>query len=268
MSLRPVISIAVLCVAHVAIADRAVDVDVDGNAPVTATDIADALRVRLGPTGTPIRVHVATVMGGVVVSTAGATRVIALAGLAGPDAARLIALATIDLLDDMAPIAPPGLAIEKRPSFDAERIAFRASVLGTAAAWSDMLAGVTVDFELSRGRWLGAVDLGAATLVNGKLELREAIVRVAGGIRFGVVDLRAGATFVPIDVTNGMGDQTVLVGAGASLRTRIAMSDAAQFVIAAGLDVFATQTDYTIGSAMVSTPWVSPWVAAGFEVTP
>ncbi|HEV7558068.1 MAG TPA: hypothetical protein VGO00_21520 [Kofleriaceae bacterium] len=271
MSVRPVIAAAVVCVARVAVADRAVEVDVDGGAPVTATGIADALRVRVGPTGSPIRVHVATVLGGVVVSAAGATRVIALGDLTGPDAARLIALATLDLLDERETGASPAMTMPRVPvdaSSSIERTTFALGAVGTASMWSDMLAGITVDAEVTRGRWLGAVDVGGATLVAGRLQLREAVVRVGAGIRFGVVDVRAGATVMPMDVSNGTGDQTVLVGAGASLRTRIAMSDAARFVIAAGFDVFATQTDYTIGTSMVTTPWIAPWLAAGFEVTP
>jgi hypothetical protein len=276
VSVRPVIAVALVCVAHVAVADRTVsvdlDVDLENGAPVTAPDIAEALRVRVAATGTPIRVHVAPVLGGVVVSVAGATRVVALGGLTGPDAARLIALATLDLLDDPGPmgppaLVPPGLVAARAPSIE-QRTAVVLGALGTAAMWSDMLAGATLDVEVTRGRWLAAADVGAATLVSGRLQLQQAVLRLGGGVRFGAFDVRAGATVVPIEVNNGGGDQTVLVGGGASLRARIAMSEATRFVIAGGFDVFATQTDYTIGTTMVSTPWVSPWLAAGFEVTP
>lgn len=131
------------------------------------------------------------------------------------------------------------------------------------------MAGASVDVAVTRGRWLAVVDVGGGELIDGNLKLSNAVLRVGGGVRTGDVELRAGLTLAPIWVGNGAGDSTVLVGAGASARLRVPIASGVRLVVAAGADAFATRTEYALaGMSTIATPWLAPWVAAGFEVTP
>jgi hypothetical protein len=268
-------------------AARPVIVELDGAAPFDAAQLTAALEVRLaGASGAgeaPIRVVVQSAPGGVVVAIGGAERTVALAGHDGTAAARLVALAASDLvLDDLAVlpvlaapsvlppsvslsvVAPPPRAEDKKPSTTV-------GILGGAAAWDGdgVLGGITVDIAVPRGAWLATLDLGGATLIDGPIHVAGAVIRGAGGRRIGPLDLRAGVTLVPLSVSDGDGDRTVLVGAGASARLRLAIGDGTHLVIGGGLDAFATRTAYTMnGAAVGTTPWWSPWLAAGVELTP
>ncbi len=93
-------------------------------------------------------------------------------------------------------------------------------------------------------------------------------MRASGGVRVGGVELRAGLTVAPILVSNGRGDQTVLVGGGASARVRLPISRALGVVVATGADAFANRTDYAVAPmTKLSTPWLAPWAATGVEVS-
>jgi len=82
-----------------------------------------------------------------------------------------------------------------------------------------------------------------------------------------VFEARLGVTVAPVIVTDGAGDQTVLLGANASLRARIALAPGLRGIVAVGSDVFATRTEYRItGTPALSTPQLAPWIAAGLEV--
>jgi len=99
------------------------------------------------------------------------------------------------------------------------------------------------------------------------VHLAAAIVRADAGLRFGVLEVRLGLTAAPVIVTDGVGDQTVLLGANASLRARIELAPGLRGIVALGSDVFATRTEYRIaGMPAMATPQLAPWVAAGLEV--
>jgi hypothetical protein len=141
-------------------------------------------------------------------------------------------------------------------------------VLATAAAWSDPLAGVAVDVAIPRGQWLAAFDLGAGKLMGDTLGLFDLVLRAGGGLRGDWIDVRVGLTVVPLMVTTGVGDQTVLVGGGASVRVRVPLTRTTRLVAALGVDAFATRTEYEIGAEMIATPWLMPWLGVGIEVAP
>lgn len=285
--LRPVLGVlATVVAARVAYADRPVRVDVAGAAPVTADQLATALRVRVAATGPAIVVQLRSAGGGdVVARIADRERSIALAGRTGEDAARLIALAIADLaLDDVAGDPAPSTAVvavaaSRSAGRDAGATAVTVTFLGAASAWSSVMAGGGVDVAIARGTWLAAAEVEAGQLVEGDLHLGDAVVRLGGGWRRGALELRAGATVAPVWVGNGAGDSTVLAGGGASARLRVPVARDVRFVLAVGVDAFATRSEYVIetsepgaaGATMteqVATPWLAPWVAVGAEVTP
>jgi hypothetical protein len=261
-------------------ADRDVRVEVAGEAPVTAQQLAAALRVRVAATGPAIVVQLRPASDGVVARIADRERDVALGGRTGEDAARLIALAIADLaLDDVGDevgVGGPSLtaAMTPAPAGLGRRhgTELTVSFLGMASAWSSVMASGGVDVTVGRGAWLAAAEVQAGQLIDGNLELGGALVRLAAGWRSGVLELRAGATVAPVWISNGAGDRTVLAGAGASARLRAPVTKDVRLVLAVGVDGFATQSEYRIQAPtmveQVSTPWLAPWIAVGAEVTP
>src|SRR5262249_56240929 len=110
--------------------------------------------------------------------------------------------------------------------------------------------------------------VGGDALGGGGVQLEGVMVRLGGGYRGDGYELRAGATIAPIDVSDGVGDRTVLVGANASARLRLPLGDRTHLVLAAGADAFATRTEYRMTTGTTATPWLAPWLATGIEVTP
>lgn len=267
MSLKLLIGLAIVCGTRPAGAERAISVDVTVAAPFHAGELRDAMRMRLPHEGAPVHVRVTATPIGIQVEARGYVREVDVAGLSGAAAARLVALAANDLLlEDLAtlPLTPPALAARTTVSPPATTAAF-----GGVAGWERMLGGFALDLALPRGRGLVAVDLGAATIVGGPLHLTAGIARLSGGARFGVVELRAGITLVPVFVSDGAGDSTLLAGAGASVRVRLPVSPRLHAVFALGADAFATRTEYRVdGMSVMTTPQLAPWLAAGMEVTP
>jgi hypothetical protein len=104
-------------------------------------------------------------------------------------------------------------------------------------------------------------------VLGGNVQLVAGVVRVDAGVRASWLELRAGATVMPLVVTTGGGDTTVLVGAGASARVRVPVVEGVHAVIAGGADVFATRTHYQLaGATAFATPSWAPWLALGLEV--
>jgi hypothetical protein len=244
--------------------EHSVMVDVAPAAPFDAAQLAAALRLRLPAGGSPVRVRVIAIPGGVRIEARGNARDVALRGSTGPAAARLVALAATDLLlDDLAvapevPAASPGVPH-----------AVTIAALGGIVGWAHELASVGVDLAVARGRWLVAVEAGGGTLISGSLHLTAGVLRLGAGARLGPFELRAGATVMPLSVGSGTGDTTALVGAGASARLRAPITASVHGVLSIGDDVFANRTTYMLEQVRVlSTPRNSLWFEAGLEVTP
>jgi len=269
VSLKLVIGL-VLSAAQPVAAERSILADVPAIAPFDASELTAALRVRLAREGSPVTVRVLSTATGVRVEVSttenaierGGAREVALDGLTGETAARMVALAADDLMLDELALPPV------EPRVAAPRI-ITVGVVGAGAAWDDLFGAVTLDVARARGSWLAALDLGGATLVGGPINLSAAVVRLSAGYRLGYVELRAGATFAPLVVSDGDGDSTVLVGGGASARLRIPLGGGLRAVLAAGVDVFATRTQYLVeGMPTLTTPRTAPWFGAGIEVAP
>jgi len=241
--------------------ERAVIADVPATAPFDGPQLAAALRLRLPASGAPIRVRVVTTPDGIRIEAGGSVREVALRGNSGPDAARLVALAATDLLEDLGgaaevPVAPA----------PAQEVTIGA--LGGVVVWQSPIAGLGIDLAVARGAWLLALEAGGGRL-DGPLHLTAGVVRFEAGTRHGAFDLRAGATAMPLTVGDGAGDATVLVGAGASVRLRAPIGGGVRAVFAGGVDLFATRTTYVLdGMQVLTTPRIAPWLAAGLEVAP
>lgn len=254
---------AVLCPA-VAWAERAIEADVAAAVPFDGRALASALRVRTPAEGDAIHIQVTPTSEGVRVETRGTTRDVALRGLVGDAAARLVALAAADLLVDASDLEPPPFAAPGR-----HRLQTTLGLLGSAGAWGRTLGAVGLDLAIPRRSYVIAIEAGAGTLVDGPLRLTTGIVRAGLGIRRGDLELRVTATAAPLVVSSGTGDATILAGAGASLRLRLPLARDLHAVVAAGADAFATQTTYVVdGMTSLTTPRVAPWAALGLELAP
>ena len=244
----------VLALAGTARADRTIHVDAAGT-PFAPAELEAALRVRIPAAGAPVAIRVTAIDHGVRIESGGAVRDVPLADLHGGDAARLVALAADDLLLDDLAMPPPSPA------------PVTIGVLGGAAAWTNALGNVAVDVVVPRAGYVLAVEAGGGKLFGGALAATAADVRASAGVRTGWLELRAGVTLVPLFVSTGTGDATVLAGAGASARVRVPVSSALRVVAGAGADVFATQTQYRVsGMTALTTPRWAPWLALGIEV--
>jgi hypothetical protein len=259
VSLRVLSIAAVACLAPRAWGERAVRVVARG-APFDADQLAAALRVRLAPEGAPLAIEVtAATADRVTVAIGDATREVELGGRTGPAAARLVALAIVDLaLDDLT--VAPGTTPRSR--------SLALALLGSATSWTGVLAGPTAELVVAGEGGLAALELAGAAHVGGTLHVTGATVRLCGGVRFAQLELRAGVAIAPVWVSDGMGDQTTLVGATTSARLRFAVRNDLRLVVALGLDAYTTQTTYQLGEATITTPWLAPWVAAGMELSP
>ncbi|MCE9578245.1 MAG: hypothetical protein K8W52_34280 [Deltaproteobacteria bacterium] len=275
MSLRIILGLVIVCAGRRAVAERAVRVAVAPAVPFDEAELSAALQLRL-PDGEPIAIDVAPIAGGVRITVGAEVRDVALDGLRGAEAARLVALATTDLFDaDIAavPVVAPALASPAMtPAIAAHttpRSPVTVEVLGTAAAWDDVLAGAAIGLAVPRGPWVATVEIGGGGLVDAPIGMIGGAIRMGGGRRFDWLDLRATVIVAPLAVSSGAGDLTALVGAGASARLRVPVTRRVRGVIGAGLDGFANRTTYVAsGAVVVQTPWLAPWLAAGIEVTP
>jgi hypothetical protein len=186
-------------------------------------------------------------------------RDVAITGLGGIEAARLVALAIDDLaLDDglALPVVHP--RIRREPS--------TFSLLGAAGDHALPVYGAVATLAYPRGRWLLAFDAGLTAPATEMLTVTTATLRANAGVRLGWVDLRAGITLMPIQVDGGVGDLSVLAGVGASARVRIPVTRSVRAVAAVGIDAFANPTRYQIdGVDVMTTGWLAPWLGVGVE---
>lgn len=261
MSSSSFIAAVILCGSHPAAADRTIAVDVTSPVPFDARELASAIRVRLPAEGAPVELHVSAIAEGVRVEARAGTRDIALDGMTGAPAARLVALAAADLLVDdlgVSAASPP-------PSTRTVEV----GLAGAVARWDGMLGGVALDVAVRRGRALVAAELGGGAVTSHGLHLYSGVLRLGGGIRTGALELRGGLTVAPVIATDGAGDRALLLGAGASARLHLPLGAGISAVIIAGLDAFATRTHYAVaGMPVTATPWFSPWAGLGVEVLP
>lgn len=253
--MRLLAALSIACAARTAGAERAISVEVQG-APFEARELVDALRVRIAAEGGPVHVRVTGVARGVHVEARNGARDVEIGELRGAEAARLVALATDDLLlDDLVAVPAPAARGERT-----------LAVLGEVAGWTGVLGTGMVELVTPLGPAGVAIAGGGGELVTGKLALYSGVVRVEAVVRRGWLDVRAGAVAVPIVVTSGKGDTTVVAGGGASARVRVPVTDGVRAVLAVGIDAFANRSEYEqTGMPTIATPWVTAWLGLGVE---
>lgn len=268
------VTAALVCAAPAAHAapDDAPPIDVDPGVPIDPGQVYVALRGRMPDASAGVRVRIEAIPDGVVIAVAGRRREVQLAGRTGADAARLVALAMLDLLDEPAapeqPPVPDHSAVDEVDAAPAPRPPrIEVGVLGGASQWGGALATAGIDVVVPAGGHLFAIDAAVGRLVTGDLPLDTGLVRASIVGRAGVLEARGSLVVAPVLVDEGTGDTTLLVGFGANVGVRMPVTDGVRFVIAAGADVFPMRTEYSrLGMMVAATPWLAPWATLGFEV--
>ncbi|MBL0220295.1 MAG: hypothetical protein IPQ07_41300 [Myxococcales bacterium] len=274
MSLKLAAGLSIVCGGSLpASAERAIDIELSGPAPFEASELAAAMRMRLPADGAAVRVRVTGTADGVHVDTTLAAATCRCVGSPGPAAARLVALAASDLLLSELAAAPGcGAGSPRKDRIEplTRRCRVRWGCSGSAAGWEgvrSVLGAASLDLAQPVRGYLGIIEVEGGAIAGGDVALIAAVVRVDGGLRTSVFELRAGLTIAPIYVRTGAADLTALIGGNASVRIRIPVTRAARAVLALGADVFVTRTSYLLdGATVMTTPRAAPWVAAGMEV--
>lgn len=246
-------------------------VDVDEHVPFSAAQLDAALRLRVRDAAFPVQVDATDT--GVRITVNGRSRDVPLGARTGDDAARLVALAAADLMLPALSMPLPVVHLERVPDEAAAEPAPRGvwsiGLTASSAMWNGVVAGGSASIVGPVHGVLVAAELGMGTLVGGDLHATTGLVRLGVGTRVDVLELRAGLTVVPLRVSDGSADATVLVGAGASANLRIPVTRGVHAVVLVGGDAFATRTEYLRAGMMpTSTPMIAPYFAAGVEVTP
>ncbi len=265
-----IVGLALVGLPSVARAERALEVSAVGT-PFTPAELTAALRMRLPIAGPPLAIAVTPAEAGrVTVAIGGATHEVDLAGREGSDAARLVALAVVDLAEDDLAVLPAAPVVVKRVALvRASTTAIELGLFGSARAWQGTLAGATFDLTAVRDSgWLVALEVAGDKRVTGNLDFAGAVVRASGGVRSGAIELRGGIAIAPTWERDGAGDQTTMFGAAASARAFVRVAPSVTFAMVVGLDAYTTRTTYQLGMASYTTPWVAPWLAVGMEVAP
>jgi hypothetical protein len=260
-------AVALACAAPAARAEVPT-IDIGPGAGIDVVLLHDALRGRIETAGTLPLVHIDAIPGGVAIAVAGRRREVPLDGATGREAARLVALAMVDLLGE--PAAADGADGDRsndvvaRPAPSVE-----VGVHGGASRWSGLLATAGVDVVVHADGHLIGIEAAAGSLVTGALHLDAGFVRASAVARRGVFEARGSLVAAPLRVGDGDGDTTLLFGVGASVSARLPLTSMACVVVSGGADLFATRTEYAVGGMPVAaTPWLAPWMTLGFEVAP
>jgi hypothetical protein len=241
-------------------------IDVAPGAEIDAAQLQEALRGRIPTSGPVPHVRIEAIAGGVAISVAGRRREVPLNGATGAEAARLVALAMVDLLDDPAPPEPADQVVAE-PSAPVQPV--EVGLAGGASEWNGLLATAGVAVTVPAGSHLIGIDAAGGRVVTGALHLDAGLVRLSAIGRMSVFEARGSIVAAPVLVGDGNGDATVLFGFGASVSARVPITGTARFVMTGGADLFANRTEYAVaGMPVAATPWLAPWMTLGFEVAP
>lgn len=250
--------------------------------PFTREDLAAALALRISDSaaaGYTAAVRAAG-DGMVEVSLGERRRAVYLGERRGGSAARWVALAVIDLIaQQAAPPLPAGLASVS--GLPPPRIIFLFyPTIGLGAAENPVLAtgGLGGSLRVYRGlRWTIDVGYGGspkARLHEVDLDLQELPLRSGPAYRWQrlPLEVRLSAVVVPYwlraAAAAGPAEHAgVLVGGGAALLAYLPLAPRLLTVIALGVDLFATRSEFLAGGQPVfATAPVTAWLGAGLAL--
>lgn len=260
---------------------RAVRVTCRGQLPFDRAALVRAITlrlplVRLDPGRLPVVAVRAVPPDGAAIRVGEASRLVSIRGLSGEDAARVVALLSLDLMLVQQATSPPAAedAVEQPGPKSAARTTGRFSVglsprlsLGVVA-WSPTFEP-TLDLSVKVSRhFLIYLEAGFTWSGQGEgeraLDLYEVPVRAGAGFRYAWLEVRAGAVVRPYLVSGGGEDSGVLAGGGLGLFYRHAFSPAVTGHAGVGVDLLYPRKEFRVGGQQVlTTSWAVPWLALG-----
>ena len=203
--------------------------------------------------------------------TAGASsRVVSLKGLSSADAARIVALLTLDLISSQQHAATPPQPPAARDPRGADRffVGLSPRISLGVSQWSPTFEP-TIDAGVKVSRHFlvyfeGGITWADAGAGETELNLLEVPLRLGAGFRYSWFEARAGAALRPYFVSGAGQDQGVLAGGTVGLYFRRAFGHWFAGYAALGVDFFALRKEFTVGGeGAISTSWAVPWLGLG-----
>jgi hypothetical protein len=246
--------------------------------PFSPEELEAALRLRLGDEH---HVEVSSRADGITITVDGTSRSIVLGDERGDEAARVVALVAAAIVLDGAErrvAAGPAPAVEtvetdERISSSRARRPLRWSLNATMSPGigertrnaGGLLVGYDRDVRGVHGFAAAGVSMSMAELPPPAPAVRTIEVPLrAGAWLGGDVAIGASAVVLPYDTTGGVGDRSVLVGAGVMARLRTRIGSGVGVVVHAGVDAMASTVEYRWeDTPVVTSGRTRLWVALG-----
>jgi hypothetical protein len=248
-----------------------------GTLPFSTAELeaALALRAQLATTQSPRRIEAEVSTQGTAVRVAiiGRARTVALEGVQGAEAARLVAFAILDLAGDQldppaaaaapeSPTAPASVAVHAIPAVREDDPAWTAGVWGVGGPRDE----VTLELGVRLHGPVRAIASAGAGLgiTTGSVERRGFPARLGIAWRHGAFEARATAVAVIERASAERTSTDAIVGGGAGVAWIPAHVGAAALLVGAGADAFATAIDYRVaGMPVVTTERFGWWAGLG-----
>jgi hypothetical protein len=252
-----------------------------GPLPFSQGELEEALLARWHLLGDVSVVRVKAEGGRTLVQVGAVEREVNLEGLAGEEAARIVAVMALDLAQAGAPLAvsssPPPASTAAGPGptpSSQRRHALRAGLLllgpfdqSGVVAHLEPTLDAGWEFVPGFGAFMTAgYRQASAAGVSGSLVLRELPLRAGLALRRRWLELRAGGIAQPRFVDGPRAYRTTSWGAAVSIVARLALTSRLALMLAGGVDLFRTRIFAMNEDATLRTSWVAPWVGAGIAL--
>jgi hypothetical protein len=253
-----------------------------GPLPFAQGELQEALLARWHLLGDVSVVRVKAEGGRTLVQVGAVEREVNLEGLAGEEAARIVAVMALDLAQAGAPLAvsssaPSASTAAGRPGPtppSTRRHALRAGLLllgpfdqSGLVAHLEPTLDAGWEFVPGFGAFMTAgYRQASASGVSSALTLRELPLRAGLTLRRRWLELRAGGIAQPRFVDGPRAYRTTSWGAAVSIVARLALTSRLALMLAGGVDLFHTRIFAMNDDATLRTSWVAPWVGAGIAL--
>ena len=260
--------------------DHVIRVTCHGALPFGQDALVRALKLRLplmrlpGDGGLPPALVRALPPHRAVIIVGTSRRFVSFEDLAGPAAARIVALLILDLASNLQKLSDSGVE-EPLPEAPAPASTTDFFYLGIsprlslgARQWAPAFEP-TVDLAVKVSRlFLIFVEGGFTWTTAGdgdtKLTLMEVPVRVGAGLRYRWFEARLGGVLRPYWVSGAGDDSGVLAGGGVGLHFRRPLTSWLAGYVALGLDLLTPRKEFRVnGVNVMTTSWALPWVGLG-----
>jgi hypothetical protein len=288
---------SVLLAAAIAVAAPGVRVAIEGELPFSSSELESAVSLRVESSAEGELIRVSSVgADGVRIVFRDRTRTISLLGQSGAPAARRVAIAIADLIEevgieieglevDTSSVAAPTATVADRvpvlpreaPTREPEAPGLVLSLLASGGGGSELdraeLSLITSASARISGPWRAALSAGlswssSSAIRQGSVSILSFPLRaeLAWWPGASVLELRGGAIVLPHRASGSVGEPhfDLVAGLGSSLHAHLAISNGLSFDGAIGLDVRLSQIEYQLGGTRATaTDRAFFWAGAG-----